>query len=386
MPKNPDHYISRLRLSSFRSYANAALDIEPQNDPDTSNDLGASFVVLTGSNGAGKTNLIEAISLLCPGRGLRGSPFEALSKINGEAGWAVAATIETKDGPVDVGCGLSPQSSGRRVKINGANARSVEEMAAYIRLLWLTPAMDGLFTGPAADRRRFLDRLVMTLIPDHSRSISGFEKTMRQRNRLLEENSDANWIKAVEAQMADFAAAIHFARADSIEHLQQLANISLTEAFPGSVLSLDPMFGDERDNFTSSVALETALIESWRQNRALDRVAKRTLIGPHRVDLQVFHRQKSMPAKLCSTGEQKALLIGLILAHSRLVAQMTSITPILLLDEIGAHLDPDRRLALFEALQQLNTQVWMTGTDPVLFEGLKDQALFIQVRDGTLIR
>jgi len=126
MPKNPDHYISRLRLSSFRSYANAALDIEPQNDS------GASFVVLTGSNGAGKTNLIEAISLLCPGRGLRGSPFEALSKINGEAGWAVAATIETKDGPVDVGCGLSPQSSGRRVKINGANARSVEEMATFL--------------------------------------------------------------------------------------------------------------------------------------------------------------------------------------------------------------------------------------------------------------
>jgi len=246
--------------------------------------------------------------------------------------------------------------------------------------------MDGLFTGPATDRRRFLDRLVMTLIPDHSRSISGFEKTMRQRNRLLEENADADWISAVEVQMADFAAAIHFARADSIEHLQQLANISLTEAFPGSVLSLDPMFGDERDNFTSSVALETALLDSWRQNRALDRAAKRTLIGPHRVDLQVFHRQKSMPAKLCSTGEQKALLIGLILAHSRLVAQMTSITPILLLDEIGAHLDPDRRLALFEALQQLNTQVWMTGTDPVLFEGLKDQALFIQVRDGTLIR
>ena len=376
----PDHYISRLRLSSFRSYAHAALDIEPQND------LGASFVVLTGANGAGKTNLIEAISLLCPGRGLRASPFEALVKINGESEWAVAATIETIDGPVDVGCGFSTQNSGRRVRINGVNVRSVEDMAAYIRLLWLTPAMDGLFTGAASDRRRFFDRLVMTLIPDHSRSVSGFEKTMRQRNRLLEENADAGWISAVEAQMAGFAAAIHFARSDSLAHLQQLANISLSDAFPGYVLSLDPMFGDERDNFTSSPALENALLEAWRKNRALDRAAKRTLIGPHRVDLQVFHRQKSMPAKLCSTGEQKALLVGLILAHSRLVAQMTSITPILLLDEIGAHLDPDRRLALFEALKQLNTQVWMTGTDPVLFAGLKEQALFVQVRDGTLIR
>ena len=377
---DPDHYISRLRLSCFRSYASAALDIGPGPDP------GASWVVFTGANGVGKTNFIEAISLLCPGRGLRGSPFEALSKVDGEAAWAVAATIQTRSGPVDMGTGLAMTGAGRRVRINGANARSVEDMAAHLRLLWLTPAMDSLFNGGASERRRFLDRLVMTLIPDHSRSISGFEKSMRQRNRLLEENADPDWIDAVEARMADFAAAIHFARSDSIGHLQQLADISISDAFPGAILSLDPLFGDHRDGFVSSMALEGALRDCWRQNRSVDRAARRTLVGPHRVDLQVFHRQKSMPARLCSTGEQKALLIGLILAHSRLVAQMTSMTPILLLDEIAAHLDPDRRLALFDALERLNTQVWMTGTDPLLFDGLKERALFVRVENGRIIR
>ena len=377
---SPDNYISRLRLSSFRSYASAAIDIRGADDP------GASFVVLTGANGAGKTNLLEAISLFSAGRGLRLAPFDSLGKLGAETGWAVATTIETTSGPVDMGTGLAGKNSGRQVKINGANARSVEDMSAYIRLLWLTPAMDGLFNGPATDRRRFLDRLVMTLIPDHSRSIAGFEKSMRQRNKLLEENADKDWIKAVEMQMAEFGAAIHFARADSLQHLQHLANMKLSPAFPASILTLDPLFGDGRDDFTSSLALETALLDCWSQNRALDRAAKRTLIGPHRVDLQVVHRQKSMPARLCSTGEQKALLIGLVLAHCALVFQMSGITPILLLDEIGAHLDPDRRVALFAALKSLNTQVWMSGTDPILFEGLKDQALFIRVENGMLNR
>ncbi len=369
----PARYISRLRLTGFRSYGNASLDIEAAN------------VVLTGANGAGKTNLIEAGSLLSPGRGLRGVAFENLTKIGTPGPWAVAATIMTPGGEVDMGTGANPSKSGRRVRINGANASAIEDMAAFVRLLWLTPAMDGLFTGAAGDRRRFLDRLVMTLIPDHAFSVSGFEKAMRQRNRLLEDNADPDWIRAVEVQMADFAAAMHFARADSLSHLQQLASLGVSPAFPAAILTLDPVFSDDRDEFASSSALEFALLEHWQQNRGLDRAAKRTLVGPHRVDMQVTHLQKSMPAKLCSTGEQKALLIGLILAHARLVANMTGITPILLLDEVAAHLDPDRRIALFEALADLQTQVWMTGTDPILFEGLEGETLRVQVKEGQLL-
>lgn len=367
----PDRYISRLRLTGFRNYATAALDIDHRH------------VVLTGANGAGKTNLIEALSLLSPGRGLRGAPFDTLAQAGGDGIWAVAATIEAPEGPVDIGTGNSGTESGRRVRINGANAKAVEDLSAYLRLLWLTPAMDGLFTGPAADRRRFLDRLVMTLIPDHGLSVSAFDKAMRQRNRLLEDNADTTWIAAVEAQMAEFAAAMYFARTDALAHLQHLANKDMDGAFPSALLALTPLFSAD-ENFASSTALEQALIGHWGDSRHEDRVARRTLLGPHRIDLSVTHAQKTMPARLCSTGEQKGLLIGLVLAHARLVATMTGLTPIMLLDEIAAHLDPQRRAALFQALDQLNTQVWMTGTDPVLFEDLGQNVQKISVSECAL--
>lgn len=364
-------HISRLRLSSFRNYGTAALDLDERH------------VVLTGANGSGKTNLIEAVSLLSPGRGLRRAPFDNLAQQGSEGRWAVAATIETPDGPADLGTGGSPDETGRKVRINGANARAVEELSAWLRVLWLTPAMDGLFTGAASDRRRFLDRLVMTLIPDHSSAVSAFDTAMRQRNRLLEDNADADWLNAIEAQMAAHAAALYFARLDSLQHLQQLANTGLETAFPAADLALDPLF-DAEETYASSTALEQVLRAHWQHSRREDGAAKRTLIGPHRTDLQVTHAQKSMPAALCSTGEQKALLIGLILAHARLVTQMTGMTPVLLLDEIAAHLDPDRRLALFAALEALGTQCWMTGTDTMLFEGLGAAAQRIEVSAGRL--
>jgi energy-coupling factor transporter ATP-binding protein EcfA2 len=202
-------HLSRLRLTAFRNYAAAALDLDQRH------------VVLTGPNGAGKTNLLEAISVLSPGRGLRGASFETLQAHGSDTGWAVAATIETDDGPADIGTGSSPDG-GRRVRINGANARSIEAMSDYLRVLWLTPAMDGLFSGPAGDRRRFLDRLVTTLIPSHSASVGDYEKAMRQRNRLLEDNGDAAWLSAIETQMAELGASIHLARTDSLTHLQAL--------------------------------------------------------------------------------------------------------------------------------------------------------------------
>ncbi|MET3899394.1 DNA replication and repair protein RecF [Devosia sp. UYZn731] len=365
-------HLSRLRLTAFRNYASAALDLDERH------------VVLTGPNGAGKTNLLEAISLLSPGRGLRRASFDTVQAQGSDAGWAVAATVETDDGPADIGTGAGPDDSGRRVRINGANARSVEAMSDYLRVLWLTPAMDGLFSGPASDRRRFLDRLVTTLIPGHSAAVSDFEKAMRQRNRLLDDNGEGRWLSAIEAQMAELAAAIHHARTDSLGQLQSLIAESLEDgSFPASHLALTPLFQDRHEPVSSS-ALEAELATLWAGSRALDRAAGRTIFGPHRVDLEVTYAQKGMPAALGSTGEQKALLIGLILAQARLVKLRTAITPFLLLDEIAAHLDPDRRRALFAALDRLGTQCFLTGTDPLLFEALGPRAQPITVRDGRL--
>jgi DNA replication and repair protein RecF len=243
--------------------------------------------------------------------------------------------------------------------------------------------MDGLFTGPASERRRFLDRLVTTLIPGHSASVAAFERSMRHRNRLLEEDGDPGWIAAVEQQMAEEASAIHFARTDSLVHLQQLIDGSLADdSFPAAQLALTPLF--EAGWAAAASDLEHVLRDRWRHARAADRAAGRTLTGPHRVDLEVTHAQKQMPAALGSTGEQKALLIGLVLAQARLVTRMTSIAPFLLLDEIAAHLDPDRRAALFRALDGLGTQCFLTGTDLLLFEALEDRAQRVAVREGRL--
>lgn len=366
-------HLSRLRLTAFRNYAAAALDLDERH------------VVLTGPNGSGKTNLLEAVSVLSPGRGLRGATFDTLQAHGSDILWAVAATVETADGPSDIGTGALPDG-GRRVRINGANARSIEAMSDYIRVLWLTPAMDGLFSGPAGERRRFLDRLVTTLIPGHSSAIGDFEKAMRQRNKLLEEGGDARWLNAIEAQMAELGASIHLNRTDSLSHLQLLIAESLEdEKFPAALLSLTPLFEDGEEPATSA-ALEMALMQRWHASRGLDRAAGRTTSGPHRVDLEVVHAQKHMPAALGSTGEQKALLIGLILAHARLVRLRTGIVPFLLLDEIAAHLDPDRRRALFQALDGLETQCFLTGTDTLLFEALEDRAQRFSVRDGRVAR
>jgi len=365
-------FISRLRLSAFRNYQAAALDLD------------ARHLVLVGPNGAGKTNLLEAVSLLAPGRGLRRATFEEVAALGSDGAWAVAATIETPDGPADIGTGAGQPDGPRRVRINGANARSVEEMSAWLRVLWLTPAMDGLFTGPAGERRRFLDRLVTTLIPDHSASVAAYEKSMRHRNRLLEDNEDPAWISAVEQQMAAEATAIHFARADSLAHLQHLIDESIAdEGFPAARLALTSLFEDRHEP-AAAADLEAELRARWRQSRPLDRAAGRTVLGPHRVDFDVTHAQKGMPAALGSTGEQKALLVGLILAHARLVTRMTGIAPFLLLDEIAAHFDPDRRAALFRALDGLGTQCFLTGTDLLLFDALADRAQRVVVRDGRL--
>jgi len=367
----PTRYLSRLRLNHFRNYQHAALDLD------------ARHVVLVGPNGAGKTNLLEALSLLAPDRGMRRAPFEELAAHGSDGAWAVAVTVETPDGPADIGTGIASGESTRKVRINGATARTVEEMSAYLRVLWLTPSMDGLYTAPAGDRRRFLDRLVTTLVPGHSSTVSDFDKAMRQRNRLLEDNGDPLWLNAIEQQMAEHAAALHFARVDCVTHLTELIDENRDDSdFPAAHLALTALF--EGNVPAAAADLEAALRALWAESRPQDRAAGRTLSGPHRVDLEVRYAQKDVPAALGSTGEQKALLIGLVLAHARLVSRLTGITPFLLLDEIAAHLDPGRRMALFAALDALGAQCFMTGTDPVLFDALDGRARMVTVRDGRL--
>ena len=323
--------------------------------------------------------------MLSPGRGLRRAGFGELAMHGGDGAWAVAATVEGGAAPVDLGTGVSPDTKDRprRVRINGTDARLVEQLGEHLRVLWITPSMDGLFSGPAADRRRFFDRLVSALIPGHGSELNAYERAMRQRNRLLTETADPEWMLAIETEMAAHAAAIHFARTDTLNHLSRLLKTATDTAFPTAVIELVGLADFEGAGGVST-ALEGAYLGIWKKARSVDRAAGRTTIGPHRIDIAVSHVLKRMPANLCSTGEQKALLVNLVLAHAQLVGRMSGMTPILLLDEIAAHLDSARRRALYQRLNALGTQCWMTGTDPHLFEPLGADAQAFVVTQGKL--
>ena len=368
-------HISKLTLTNFRNYAALAIDLAP----------GA--VVFSGDNGAGKTNLLEAISFLTPGRGLRRAPYADVAREGGDGGFALHARLDGPDGPVEIGTGISvgEGEGGRRVRINGATARSAEDMLEWLRVVWLTPAMDALFTGPAADRRRFLDRLVLAIDPGHGQRALDYEKAMRSRNRLLTDGSrDDRWFEAIETQMAETGVAIAAARAELMRLLAAMIDrLPDTGPFPQADISLS---GDLEAEVSSAPAVDVE--ERFRRalagGRDRDRAAGRTLEGPHRSDLLVRHRPKAMPAELCSTGEQKALLVGIVLSHARLTGEMSGMTPILLLDEIAAHLDGGRRAALFSILEELNCQAFMTGTDAALFSSLKGRAQFLTVDHGTV--
>lgn len=374
--KQQQTHISKLTLTNFRNYAALAIDLAP----------GA--VVLSGDNGAGKTNLLEAISLLTPGRGLRRAPYADLAREGGDGGFALHARIEGPEGQVEIGTGIAGgdgSESGRRVRINGAAARSAEDMLEWLRVVWLTPAMDGLFPGPAADRRRFLDRLVLAIDPGHGQRALDYEKAMRGRNRLLTEGSrDGGWFDAIETQMAETGVAIAAARAELVRLLAaMIERLPSSGPFPQADISLD---GDLENALGAAPAVDVE--ERFRRGLAVgrdrDRAAGRTLDGPHRSDLVVRHRPKAMPAELCSTGEQKALLVGIVVSHARLTGEMSGMTPILLLDEIAAHLDSGRRAALFSILEELNCQAFMTGTDAALFSSLEGRAQFLTVDHGTV--
>ena len=358
--------VTRLQLTNFRSYAAGTLAVS-----------GAS-VVLAGPNGAGKTNVLDAISLLSPGRGLRGAKLAEHTRKGPVADeqtlWAVAATVARGDTDYDIGTGLTQASASRQVRLNGVAAQSSADLGDIVQLIWLTPAMDRLFIESAGGRRRFLDRLVLGFDPGHARAATRYETAMRERARLLKFGPrDPAWLEGLENEMAEAGLAIARARCLTVELLSQaLAERGAAGAFPSATLALT----DELHLGTID-ALRGALAAS----RMRDAEAGRTLVGPHTTDLQVRHTSKRADARDCSTGEQKALLISIMLADARTLSRARAgLAPILLLDEIAAHLDSVRRAALFEEIDSLAAQAWMTGTDLSLFAGAKAEIL--EVRDG----
>jgi DNA replication and repair protein RecF len=341
--------IHRLTLTDFRNHA--ALTLSP----------GAGFVVLTGENGAGKTNILEAVSLLAPGRGLRRAALSAMARQGGGGGFGVAATLPHE---VEIATGTLAAAPERRVvRVQGASAAATA-LPEWLTVLWLTPATDRLFVEPAGERRRFLDRLTLALAPGHAVHATRYEAAMRERNRLLADDrpADPEWLTALEVRMAEHGAALDAARADTVALLAERLASAPAGAFARAGLRLE---GDAVEPAAFAHALSVG--------RRRDAAAGRTLVGPHRADLAVTHCDKDQPAALASTGEQKALLIGIVLAHAELVADRTGRAPVLLLDEVAAHLDPVRRAALFERLAGRG-QVWMTGTEPALFAGLDGAA------------
>src|SRR5688572_12965757 len=383
--------LARLVLTDFRNHRDAMLA------------PGAGLVVLTGENGAGKTNVLEAVSLLSPGRGLRGASLSEMARIGGPGTFAVAARLEIplpgsreglgvgfsppaqafedthprpllvlREGRVALGTGTVSAAPERRVvRINGAPA-SATSLSEWLSILWLTPAMDRLFQEGASGRRRFLDRLVLALEPGHAIHAARYEAAMRARNKLLAEQPphDEAWLGALEARMAEHGAALASARASVVAALGERLAAARESPFARAGLQLEG--GDE--------ALDQVLARS----RSRDAAAGRTLAGPHRTDLAVTHLAKSQPAGQSSTGEQKALLLAIVLAHADLVAERTGRRPILLLDEVAAHLDPLRRAALFERLEGAGGQVWMTGTEASLFDGIGPGASRFRVAEGAV--
>jgi DNA replication and repair protein RecF len=372
--------IHRLTLTHFRNYRAASLQTR------------ADMVALVGPNGAGKTNCIEAISFLSPGRGLRRATLEDVADNQGDGSWAVSAEVEGALGLATLGTGVdAPRgeetATARRCRIDREPVNSAAAFGDHLRMVWLTPSMDGLFLGPASERRRFFDRLVLAIDSEHSARVSALDRSLRSRNRLLEvRNYDDHWCDAIERETAELAVAVAAMRGQTATKLAGMLRARLEASpFPSAHIMLDGWM-ENALVAEPATAVEDRYREILRNNRARDAIAGRTLDGPHLTDLQVVYAPKNMPARDASTGEQKALLIGLVLAHASLVAEMTGITPLLLLDEVVAHLDPGRRTALFNELARLGAQVWMTGADPAAFADIGVSAELLGVESGQIAR
>jgi DNA replication and repair protein RecF len=356
----PGLYLSELTLSHFRSHKSGRLSLD------------ARPVAIHGPNGAGKTNLIEAISLLSPGRGLRRAAAQDMARRPEALGWKITAILNSLHQIHEVET-FAEGTAARQVRIDSKTATQLA-LGRIARLLWLVPAMDRLWIEGADGRRRFLDRMTMSFIPAHAEVTLAYDKAMRERNRLLKDQvRDAQWYLALERQMADAGAEIHANRQHALALIMG-AQMQAETAFPTAELELTQTEGEMPD---SADDLRQALAES----RFRDLVAGRTLIGPHRADLYGVYAAKGVPAADCSTGEQKALLVSLILANARALARDFGAPPLLLLDEVAAHLDATRRAALYDEICALGAQAWMTGTGPELFSELGDRAQHIHVTD-----
>jgi DNA replication and repair protein RecF len=371
--------IRRLALTNFRSYRAASVE------------LGSEPVVLVGANGAGKTNLIEAISFLTPGRGLRRATLDEVAFTEGDGSWAVSAEVEGALGLATLGTGIATpveDAAVQRICRIDREPVSVAAFADYLRVIWLTPAMDRLFNEPASERRRFLDRLVLAVDAQHSSRVSALERSLRSRNRLLENSRpDAHWLDAVEHETAELAIAVAALRAETVRRLQGAlaARNAFPDGFPAAEIALQGWI-EQALLDQPATEVEDRYRAQLKENRSRDAQAGRTLDGPHLTDLAVTYAAKNVPAADASTGEQKALLIGLVLAHAGLVGEMTGFAPILLLDEVVAHLDPARRNTLYDALSRLGSQVWMTGADPAAFADIAPRAQMFEIASGQIKR
>ena len=389
-------WLSRLTLTGFRSYQAASLEVN------------SAPVILTGANGAGKTNLLEAVSFLSPGRGLRAAKLTEIARrapgqqaasqtgvviaggadTVGSGNWAVAAEVETPDGPRSLGTGRDAAAGSggslrerRLVKIDGEFVRGQQSLSEILSVVWLTPQMDGLFREAASGRRRFLDRLTYGFDPEHAGRISAYEHAMRERSRLLKSGrADAAWLASLEDTMARYGVAIAAARRAFLERLAR-SGAAAVSAFPQARLALAGDLEAELEG-QPALAVEDSLRDLLAAGRGRDAETGGASVGPHRSDLVVHHVEKDMPAALCSTGEQKALLISMVLAHARLVTLDRGAPPLLLLDEVAAHLDGTRRAALYDEILALGAQAWLTGTESAVFLELAEQAQFFSVQDG----
>jgi len=383
-------WFGRLVLTDFRNYGHAELvaDRRP--------------VVLSGPNGAGKTNLLEAISFLAPGRGLRqarlGEVDRRVTGVGTAGSWGVAAALNRPDGAIDLGTGRDPEQpvdSGRErrlVKINGVLAGGQSHLADHLALVWLTPQMDRLFLDGAAGRRRFLDRLIYGFDPGHARRLARYEHALQERSQLLRRGlpggglpggADGSWLAGLEQQMAENGVAIAAARHESVVRLCQAVALGVGP-FPRATLALDGTIENWLKQMPA-LAVEDGFRRQLAADRARDAETGGAQCGPHRADLTVTHLGKGLPAAQCSTGEQKALLISIVLAHARLLTESRGCAPILLLDEVAAHLDAGRRSALFEEILALDLQAWLTGTEAELFAELGERAQFFGVRDAAIL-
>ena len=365
-------------MTNFRNYGSARVTVDERP------------VVLTGANGAGKTNLLEALSLLAPGRGLRRAALGEIACREGTPGtWSVAATLNGAEGPVEIGTGIAGAADDpprrRTIRIDGADAASQAELAHFVTMNWLTPEMDRLFDSGASERRRFLDRLAGGFDRDHAARVGRYERAMRERNRILRgagPRGDDSWLGALETAMAENGVAVAAARRSLVGRLGTHCRAPMG-GFPAASLAVEGTVEAMLDGMPA-LAVEDKVRERLAALRGVDADAGRATFGVHRSDLVCTHLAGNRPAALCSTGEQKALLIRIVLAGAALHADEKGSAPILLLDEAGAHLDRGRRAALFEAVLALGSQAWITGTEPETFAALGDRAQRFAVAHGTV--